>query len=511
MKIRLALVMLLVAASACRPSPSETQRLEAKAGRALAEGHPHLAGVLARKASHDGTMSAGGNLVAARSAALERDRGAAMHWLETAADQGLTDVGTLEQPAELFELRSDPAFDGVRRRVVQNARGEKRPIGTELAVSTPEREGIDPQALRALVDRAAATKSDGLVVLRHGKLVGQWYFGGASQRIEAMSATKSVVSLAIGMLLGDGKIKSLDQSVSDFFPEWKDTAKAKITVRHLLAHTSSLHANPTTADIYASRDFVRNALDAPLDGEPGAKFFYNNKAANLLAGLVAEAAGEPIDVYVQRRLFGPLGITDVTWSQDATGHRHGMSGLQIHPVDFAKIGQLMLDGGIWKGQRVLDPDWIALSTGKAGQPYDAHHGLLWWLQPTRDVMTWDESAMQRLRDAGVREQIVQKLEPLRGRTLSVGDLRRELKAYLKPFELDQVVRGGERLFEKSIRAELPYVGYSARGYLGQYLVIFPSEQTVAVRMREGKDGTSFEDFFTRVQALTTQPAGSVSP
>ena len=79
-----------------------------------------------------------------------------------------------------------------------------------------------------------------------------------------MSATKSIVSLAIGRLIDSGKITSLDQPVSDFYPEWKQGRKKLITVRHLLNHTSGIQNPPITTEIYASPDFVQLALAAEL-------------------------------------------------------------------------------------------------------------------------------------------------------------------------------------------------------------------------------------------------------
>ena len=107
-----------------------------------------------------------------------------------------------------------------------------------------EKLGIDPAALEKLRKRAEEARSDAVVILKDGQLVADWDFGQKRGVIETMSATKSIVSLAIGRLIDSGKIKSLDQPISDFYPEWKQGRKKLITVRHLLNHTSGLQNLP---------------------------------------------------------------------------------------------------------------------------------------------------------------------------------------------------------------------------------------------------------------------------
>ena len=133
--------------------------------------------------------------------------------------------------------------------------------------------GINAPALDRLKTRAEKSGSDAVVVIKDGKLVANWNFGTPAGPIEAMSATKSIVNLAVGRLIDQGKIKSLDQPVGDFFNEWRQGRKAKITIRHLLNHTSGLQNQAHTGDIYASPDFVQLALAAELSDDPGAQLF----------------------------------------------------------------------------------------------------------------------------------------------------------------------------------------------------------------------------------------------
>jgi CubicO group peptidase (beta-lactamase class C family) len=267
------------------------------------------------------------------------------------------------------------------------------------------------EKLNALVERAKATHSDALVVMKGGKLLNALNAGDL-QPVEAMSITKSLVSLAIGRLVDGGKL-SLDTPVSHYFPEWQQGLKDSITLKHILSHTSGIQYSETEESSRVYPDYVQRALAAELSARPGETFVYNNKAVNVLSELIARVSGRRMDEFIQDELLEPLGITSVTWKRDKVGSPLVMAGLAIHPGDLAKVGQLLLDGGVVNGQRLLSRSWIDKMT-QPSQDLNFNYGLLWWIVgPDAD------------------------------------------------------------------RAS----GYAAMGSLGQYLVVIPSHQIVAVRMR----------------------------
>ena len=344
------------------------------------------------------------------------------------------------------------------------------------------------------------------MIVKNGKLIGEWYFGKRRAPIESMSATKSIVSLAIGHLIDSSKIKSLDEPVYSFYPEWKQGRKKQITLRHLLNHTSGLQADRTTEEIYQSPDFVKLALSAELASDPGSKFFYNNKATNLLAGIVKVASGKRLDEYLRDEIFAPLGITEFSWTLDKSGNPHGMSGLQIHALDLARIGQMLLDEGTWDGKQIVSKKWIDESTSP-GQPFDPGCGLLWWLFPEWIKVTVDDAKIHDWQAAGVSLQLLSNVAALKGNLFTPDEYRAQLK----------VVLGGEQGLQ-SWRNELskrgatgarivsgPLRGYNANGSLGQYLAILPKERLVAVRQirswNHKTDADAFPDFFKMVMAL----------
>lgn len=355
--------------------------------------------------------------------------------------------------------------------------------GDSLRKVTEPETGVDQAVLDELVKGAEGSDSDALVVVKDGYLIGEWYFDKEQGPIEAMSATKSLVSLAIGLLIDDGKIESLDTPVSTFFPEWVEGPKSKITVRHLLAHSSGLGGKPTTEDIYASDDFVRFGLKAEVENAPLGRIFYNNRAFNILAGVVEKASGQRMDEYLKDRLFEPLGITDTSWTLDNAGNPHAMSGLQIRPLDLAKIGQLMLDRGVWRGKRVVSEEWIAQSTAPAAEKYP-RLGLGWWIVVDMKT-TLDDEVFGKWREAGVDEAFIEKVMPMKDRVFTRDEFFDEL------MEIFGGKEGLETWYDNTWRRGLPdgkpveisFPGYYAEGYLGQYMVVLPEKRLVVVRMR----------------------------
>jgi CubicO group peptidase (beta-lactamase class C family) len=375
----------------------------------------------------------------------------------------------------------------------------------------PRAAGLDPAAVARLQKRAEEANSDALVILHNDRLVGDWRFSKPAQPIEAMSATKSVVGVAIGRLVTTGRLR-LEDPVARFYPEWRGTPKERITVRHLLDHTSGLQASANTDEIYLSRDIVRLALDAPLASEPGTAFFYNNKAVNLLPGIVEKVTGRKIDEFMRDEVFAPLGIKRFSWLRDPAGNPHAEAGLKIDALDFAKIGQLMLREGDFNGQRILSPEWVRESV-RMGDGV-RRSGLLWWPLRGAGAVEITDATLDAWRKGGAEPDFIAKMEAIRGRKVSgeagllalldeVFGANKGLQAYRKNVM--------ERKLPGVGIAAAPVIGYYAEGYLGQYMAVLPASRLVVVRMiSEGSfksDADGFGDFMDAVLALTPATAG----
>ncbi|MCC7209578.1 MAG: serine hydrolase, partial [Anaerolineae bacterium] len=190
------------------------------------------------------------------------------------------------------------------------------------------------------------------------------------------------MSLLVGMALDDGLLPGIDVPVLSFFPGRAianhDPRKEAITLRHLLSMASGIALSDSdTGTMLASPDWVQFVLDTPMAAAPGDVFNYSTSNAHLLSAIVGIAAGQNAYDYARRRLFGPLGIRDFRWMRDPFGNPAGGMGLSLRPRDMLKIGQLVLDSGVWDGERLVSQGWLRQSTrAEAG-----NYALMWWNGP----------------------------------------------------------------------------------------------------------------------------------
>jgi CubicO group peptidase (beta-lactamase class C family) len=368
-------------------------------------------------------------------------------------------------------------------------------------------QALDTSVLDSLIRQCVRTNSNALLIYRGDTLVYENYFGTPRQRIEAMSSTKSIVSLGVGILLDKGFIDSLDQPVHTLYPEWRQGNKQGITIRHLLDHTAGLQNVPDAGqEVEVAPDVIQLALCAELDGMPGERFVYNNKSSNLLAGVIERASGMKMDKFIGRYLFRPLGIRDYAWRTDARGNPLGMAGLQIHPGDLARIGLLLLNRGKWKGRTVISEAWIE----QLQQPArgNANYALSWWLTYDREYIAVDADFLSSIRDMADAPALA-LLHKLEGR---YDDLQQVRMSALEVYAAEELrLVGGllqripidrwRRVYEGGVQS------YAASGYLGQYLTVNPGKDLVAVRMisaenfRAVPNNSSFEHFRRLVNSL----------
>lgn len=337
----------------------------------------------------------------------------------------------------------------------------------------------DAPGYAALVRLAESPACDALHVLVEGVPVFEWATPRGHQPIETMSVTKSVVSMVVGRLVGDGLLDTIERPVSCFFPQWKGTRKARITIRHLLEHTSGLACRRTTEDIYAASDFVQHALDAELVAEPGTTFTYNNRAVNLLSEVVRQASGLRMDEYAAAALLEPLDIDEWRWAVDASRNPHCMAGLRVSPGDLAALGQLMAQDGAWNGKQLVPAGWIRASVTPSAA--NAAHGLLWWLIGDYTVIV-DDEVIHAWRTASppVPESFIARLEALRDVPMERAPFRQRVRDLVAwdEWQAHTVARG-----LPDGRGVMSHVAaYYASGSGGQFLVVLPEDKIVAARM-----------------------------
>ncbi|GAC1351463.1 MAG: hypothetical protein NVS3B20_08230 [Polyangiales bacterium] len=248
--------------------------------------------------------------------------------------------------------------------------------------ANPAPSQLDVETLRRVLQEAELQKSDAVVIAVGDTIVAEKYFGHDPSAGTVQSITKSVVSLAIGALIDDGLIASLDAPVSIYFPEWAVGDKAKVTLRHLASHTSGLRDDGSA--LFTQKDSLAYARAQGLSARPGTSFAYSNVGTMLLAGVIHQAAGMAADAFVDQRFFSPLGITQWKWEKDPAGNVDTPGGLFLTPRDLLRLGRLVREGGRWKDRVLVSAKWISESTTvpvSVSAPNNTYpcYSLLWWL------------------------------------------------------------------------------------------------------------------------------------
>ena len=205
------------------------------------------------------------------------------------------------------------------------------------------------------------------------------------------SVSKSVASLAVGIAIDRGLIRSVNEPIFSFFPELSDLRspeKDRIQLLHALTMSMGLkwvEATPDNEDnndegrMHMAPDPCRYVLGLPVTAPAGQEFFYNTGALTLLSAIIRKATGRPLDEFARETLFEPLGITRVEWNR-YKGDTDAGGGLRLRPRDMAKIGQLVLAGGRWNDRQIVPGGWIETSTAPKLKATDAQsYGYLWWL------------------------------------------------------------------------------------------------------------------------------------
>lgn len=262
------------------------------------------------------------------------------------------------------------------------AAAEYWPDATDWATLAPEAAGVDPSQLKAAVDAAMADNSNDVLVLRGGRIIAEAYAAGSGpeKTQEIASAAKSVVSCLVGMCIDQGKIKGVEQSASDFIPQWKGTPKAAITIRHLLTMTSGLEFRGLAVRGITGDQLAINAA-APVAFSPGAHWAYSTPMYHLLFHVIEKAAGEAFEAYAQKNLIGPLGMKDTTWVTSAGTGANGpvtnYYSAKCSARDLARFGLFAGRGGRWRGKQLISPAYLKAATSPS-QALNGAYGYLWW-------------------------------------------------------------------------------------------------------------------------------------
>jgi CubicO group peptidase (beta-lactamase class C family) len=251
-----------------------------------------------------------------------------------------------------------------------------------LPKARPNQRTIAPEALSAARAYAARNNSNALIIWRNGRIEEEAYFGDgrtAQTPIVSRSLAKPMTAAVVGRAIALGKIKSLDQPVADFFPEWRNDLRAKITVRMLLNMTSGFlpqDFSPDPAHIL-NRAYLHPRHDEiivneyPITHEPGTRYEYNNATSEMVAPLIERATGMRYGAFLSKEVLKPLGaLGGEVWVNRPGGVAHSGCCLLIPPESWVRLAILFSQDGVWQGRRLLPSGYVTqMRTGSPQYPY----------------------------------------------------------------------------------------------------------------------------------------------
>lgn len=202
------------------------------------------------------------------------------------------------------------------------------------------------------------------------------------------SASKSIISLLVGIAIDRGLIENKEQPIHGYFTEYfellpeSDSLKWTITIEDLLTMRSGLET--TSFHNYGrwvtSDDWVKYALEQPMVEKPGGDMVYSTGTSHLLSVIIEKASGMSTRAFAEKYLFEPMNIEPGSWQQDPNGYYFGGNNMAMKPSDMVKVGQMVLNGGTYEGRRIVSKEWIRNSfktyTRSNYNPYD--YGYMWW-------------------------------------------------------------------------------------------------------------------------------------
>lgn len=232
------------------------------------------------------------------------------------------------------------------------------------------------------------------LIIKNDSILHESYYDGfdKNSKSNSFSMAKSIVSAALGKAIMEGKIKNLDQLVSDFFPEFKEGKSATMTVGDLSSMASGLNWDESYYSPFSitTRAYFSDELDHVILGlkgvdEPGKKYKYLSGNTQLLAMVIEKATGEKLAKYVSENFWQPMGAeNDALWQTDKKGGIvKAFCCIASNARDFARFGKLYKQYGKWNGKQLLDSTFVAKSITPRFKE-SPEYGYAWWLSDYKD-------------------------------------------------------------------------------------------------------------------------------
>ena len=266
-----------------------------------------------------------------------------------------------------------------------------------LAVGDINKTVLDTSLLREMMQKiinGTYPNVHSVLIIKDGRLVFEQYFYQYTKDSvqEMRSATKSFFSALTGIAIDKGFIKSKNETVLSYFPEYTlnnmSDAKKRITVENLLTQQTGLdcdisnpksEGNETTMDY--SDDWAKFTLDLPMIDTPGGNGRYCSGNPVTLGRIVEKTTNMPLLQFATKNLFEPLGFTNYKWYfKPDKSNAENYCQVYLTPREMSKFGLMYLNNGIWNGKQIVSSDWVNQSFEKHSVIQGVDYGYLWWLK-----------------------------------------------------------------------------------------------------------------------------------
>lgn len=262
----------------------------------------------------------------------------------------------------------------------------------DVGISRPDITRFVQMLVDTRIDSVHTPDIHGVLIARHGKLVLEEYFHGFHREglHDTRSAAKSVTSVLVGAAaLHDVPIGPSTSVYQVMGGAGDDARRRAMTLENLLTMSSGLDcddADPkspgnedTMQEQTAQPDWYRFTLDLKMIRSPGEKAVYCSCQPNLAGGVLAKAAGRWLADLFREYVADPMQIRRYALDLMPTGEPYMGGGARFLPRDFMKFGQVLLDGGRWRGHQIVSPAWAAKSTSPRYEMGTMRYGYLWWI------------------------------------------------------------------------------------------------------------------------------------
>ncbi len=245
-----------------------------------------------------------------------------------------------------------------------------------------------------LLQEVERWETSALLVVHKDSLIFEKYWDDYSEKslTNSFSMAKSFTSMAIGAAIQEGSIKGVEQKVGDFLPEFKTGDKANIRIKDLLTMSSGLDFGESYGDpfgfmakTYYGTNLYDLSVQKAVKHKPNSVWHYQGGNTLLLSFILKEATGKSLSDYFSEKFWQPLGAEqEALWSiNEEEGIERSYCCFYSNARDFARVGQLMLDSGVWKGNRLIDKAYFqesieAVNVKKADGSLVNYYGYQWW-------------------------------------------------------------------------------------------------------------------------------------